>query len=199
MDINGKSPINCLTSNIIDTFENMNEHAKELLSRAVANGRVNPEIDYINDKKFRTPYVSLNNGTMSLQESFLCFMWCISYFIFFLSEELNKEQEEDGVCGAFDLNKTPERTRAFNLFNWGVSIQKEWTDWDISLPNPQSCAELTDLEKSYICKVNNIFCHGVAFVLFHEFAHLNLDHSKSDGEWSKLQEKEADQYAREVS
>jgi|TARA_B100000902_G_scaffold394217_1_gene450074 hypothetical protein len=198
MAVNGKSPINFLINNIPATFEKVSGFSKPLLSKAVNLKQVDKEIEFINDTEFRTPFACLECRKIYLQESFLCFLWSVSYFSFFVQEELNREQIQHNELGGFDLGKCPERVRSSQLLKWAVSIRKSWSGWDLSLPNPQHDGYLTDLEKEYIPKVNNIFCHAVSFMLFHEFAHLHLGHTASKGAWSQSQEKEADQFAREV-
>jgi hypothetical protein len=64
--------------------------------------------------------------------------------------------------------------RAKTLFDWSISLASNYSDWDESLPNPK--IYYCDKEKWYGEKINTLFQDAVAFVMFHEFAHLTQNH-----------------------
>jgi hypothetical protein len=60
------------------------------------------------------------------------------------------------------------------LLEWSISLKDEYSDWDLSLPNPEKPNNLT--EEWYSEKVNGIFQDAIVYDLFHEFSHLVNSH-----------------------
>jgi hypothetical protein len=93
----------------------------------------------------------------------------------------------------YDIVRRAEDVRVFCR-----SFKFLTTEWTTDLPNPKNPNEL---DRFYVERVNGIFIDGVTLFLYHEFAHIILDHTNTyevDRVTSILQEKEADEYAFEM-
>ena len=65
---------------------------------------------------------------------------------------------------------------AFALYNWALTIKDGYTAWPIGLPNPIDHHKITSIEKAYCGHANAVFTFAMAYLLFHEFAHLSCHH-----------------------
>ena len=92
--------------------------------------------------------------------------------------------------------------KANQLLSWSMSLKDKYSDWNRSLPNPDIDYSIKNDETFYIEKINNLFQSSVAFLLYHEVAHLVNNHSSyyfgfNNENYEEIQEleKEADEYA----
>ncbi len=170
-----ESPITVLWSNIIHTFENINSSSLSAHQLAVKSGKISPCINYINDnEKVKTPSASLKSRTINIQETYLSHLWAFMYTTLVMHEEGIQKPMIDGTFNGSLQFDTPLLKRAKSLFDWSISLTNNYSKWDESLPNPKihNCNK----EKLYAEKVNTLFQDAVAFVMFHEFAHLTQNH-----------------------
>lgn len=74
---------------------------------------------------------------ITIQETFLSYLWCISYSLLFLYD---KTIQEPKVNNDFILTENLKRKigNAYTLFHYGLSLIKKFGKWDIdNLPNPE--------------------------------------------------------------
>lgn len=201
-----ESPITVLWGNILHSFENADEFALELHKKATKCGKLAKSIAYDNRKeKVRTPFADLKTKEIYLQETYLSHLWSFIYSVFVMHEEgIQKPLINNCFDGALRF-ETPLLQRAKLLFDWSISLTSEYSDWDELLPNPRIYND--EREQFYGEKVNAIFQDSVAYLMFHEFAHLTQGHesfflgaclgeiSEEDLAERIQMENEADQYA----
>lgn len=201
-----QSPITVLWGNIVHAFENADESALALHKTAIESGTLSKAIAYDNGReKVKTPFANLETREINIQETYLCHLWSFIYSVFVMYEEgIQKPLINNTFDGALRFD-TPLLQRAKVLFNWSISLTKEYSDWNDGLPNPRTHND--DREKFYAEKVNGIFQDAAAYLLFHEFAHLTQGHESfflgigvtklNESELAERiqMENEADQYA----
>lgn len=209
MDIEGidmESPIRVLWGNVVHAFENADESVLNLHEEAFKIGKIANTIAYDNGhEKVITPYADLCSREINIQETYLCHLWSFIYSVFVLYEEgIQKPLINNTFDGALRFD-SPLLKRARTLFDWSISLTNEYSVWDEELPNPRTHND--EKEKYYSEKVNGIFQDAVAYLLFHEFAHLTQGHESfflgtkikelSDSDLAERiqMENEADEYA----
>lgn len=176
----GKQPIRVLEQNIIHILENESPDFN-IIKRITQEKGLQKEIKYhisenpifCEDENglFQTPYIDMNKK-IHLHETFLSFIWIISYSIFSTYREYDPR-----------INYTTKKINLSNyiysstkLLEYGISLINTYTEWDYKLPNPEKFPT-SDLKlKEYIEHTNGIFLYGVLFILFHEISHVDLKH-----------------------
>jgi hypothetical protein len=201
-----KSPITLLWGNIVHTFENIDKTSLEMHLDATSKGVLAKSIAYDDRKnKVRTPFADLKTREINLQETYLSHLWSFIYGVLVMYEEgVQKPMINNTFDGHLKFD-VPIVRRARELFDWSISLSDTHSEWDEDLPNPRSHSN--DKERFYAEKVNGIFQSSVAYLMFHEFAHLTQGHDSlflgiSSGEIEaslladRVQiENEADQFA----
>lgn len=201
----GTQPVRVVQNMLIYMFENTYPEFKDKLKEMVDNGKLNPKIDMtfaeesiINGNITNSPRVSSLSRQISLHESFLSYLWCVSYSIYILYAErvdfpkLNKEAGKVIYPVSED-----EIAKAKDLFNYGKSLIAYYSPWDKDLlPNPEIyLAEKRD----YVEQTNMCYTEAVIFILAHELTHLERHIDQLNGETPDSHylafEKEADEEA----
>jgi len=204
---NGNQPVRVLHKILKFFFYTSNaSFAKELYELMVSGGiKIEIEITtgdeaIIQNSKELTPYVDANKQ-LEIHESFLSYVWCISYSMYILYNEtvdypnINKDE------GFEKYKQSPEEIeRAKLLLEYGLSIIHIFTEWDKDkLPNPEIFqAELKD----YTQQSSAIFTEAIKWILAHEYTHIK-DHidqisSKTTNSHIFKWELEADENATQV-
>jgi hypothetical protein len=170
----GTQPIRVLTGNILHWFENAEQNFKQDLIREVTFSGLQKSIHYINEetKISDVAYVD-GNKQIAIQETFLSFLWSISYGLVVIFDEviMRPRVEENYVRTQADIDRV---NKAKELFDYGLSLLDNFNKWDInSLPNPEY---YDPNDNAYIEKINAVFLAAVNFVLVHEFGHVYLGH-----------------------
>jgi hypothetical protein len=194
------TPISILQNNICDHFENIRPETLEMLKKDVGDLKIDPGIEYDLEKiaiknQYVKPYASLGRKKICIHEVFLSYLWSICYFFFVVNEHVQMKMIKNEWNGYLEFNESV-LINALKLFKWAISLNDKYSEWDINLPNPQNPPSE---EEKYICgKVNKIYLDAVVFILFHEYAHIVLDHkNKMNQIPQKELEVEADNYALE--
>lgn len=170
-----KSPITVLWGNIVHTFENIDEASLQMHIDATSKGVLAKSIAYDDEKsKIRTPFADLESREINLQETYLSHLWAFIYAILVLYEEgIQKPLMNNTFDGNLRFD-SPLLRRARELFDWSISLAEMHSDWDENLPNPRT--HKNEEERFYAEKVNGLFQSAVAYLMFHEFAHLTQGH-----------------------
>ena len=147
-----------------------------MLSKAVALNGYSPKIIWeVNSSPITAPYVIIDTKQIYLDDTYLSHLWSFIYSLFVIFEESVQKkllnQEFNGKI-SFD---TPLTNRAWQLYNWSLSLGHAFSEWDTNLPNPKNYA--SEREEFYGLKVNAIFSTSVAYILYHEFGHIYLGHT----------------------
>ena len=209
---NGVQPIRVLQHNITRDFENLSPEFLKLARELADNGVLNPGISYFMDEepiiysnqhyKGQTPFVN-QYGKIALHETFLSYIWIISYSMWVLYEEAVYKPNYNLINGEkiheIDLTII-EKTK--ELFQYGKSLIVSYSSWDKEyLPNPE---EYSDEEEYHILRTNGIFTKAISFILCHEYAHIEKKHIQNiltrevSNDERKIFEKEADDRAIEL-
>jgi hypothetical protein len=194
----GIMPIRVLQHNLIHAFENMNPEFLKLSKEIVDTLGLDPGIRYsANEEEVRSPGVVY--GKMAIDESFLSYVWCVTFSLTALYAELIVKKSHNDYVGKEEkvLNMLLLR-KAFAVWEYAVVLLREYRVWPKDLPNPENYEDEYD---ELIGKVNGLYLVAMEFVLAHEFAHIELRHnSRVDpllnlDEQNTLFEKEADERA----
>lgn len=205
----GLQPIRVLEQNIIHIFENTHPTFLNELVKLVNDSGLKPGINYIVDENplfckypngeiyFRSPNVN-QDKVIEIQETFLSYLWIICYTLFVSYHEMDPNLQK------LENKHSSYYENALTLFVYGMSLLKDFSKWDLNLPNPELFNENDSLNKDYIEKTNAIFLYAVDFVLIHEVSHVKCQHidyslnhhmTKED---MKIMEYEADKIASNI-
>lgn len=180
---NGTQPIRVLQHNIITQFEGTNPSFLELLKEVSEEKKLKPDIGYyINqheilhkvDNHKQTPFVD-ENKKIYIHETFLSYVWGISYSLLVLYEEDIAKESQNQISKKiiFEIDRK-KIAKAYELFNYSKSLITDYTEWDkLNLPNPE---DYSNEDKFFVEKANSLFIYAINFILCHEFAHVELDH-----------------------
>lgn len=161
------SPIHVLQHNIEHVFENTSSLFKTKALKLIETKDLDPNISYlVADKSFTTPYAEINadnSKTIHISESFLSYLWCITYSVLIYTDDLIIKSQ--GSESSLDIKSAHE------LFEYAYSLKSNYTDWDLSQINPQV---VTSENEEYIVRANELFIYAIQFILLHEFSHIAL-------------------------
>jgi hypothetical protein len=145
-------PVEVLVHNVIHSFETVAKRNAHLLKAAVDAGIIRPQIDYLLDRIPPTPpMVKLSTRMVTLQESYLAFLWAYIYSNFVIFEKGVQEKQIAGTFSGSIYFDTPLLDRAKRLENWRDNFTARYGPWDESLPNPR--LPLTGDENSFVAVV----------------------------------------------
>lgn len=171
----GYLPVRVLQHNIVHQFENSTPDFPAISKQVIEELGLNHEISYhVNIDSTQgcpvmMPFVEHETNTIHLQESFLAYMWCMCFALFrYTNNLIGQETIGDYQNQSFD--------DADELLVYAHTLSKEYTDWDKQkLINPE---RYRAQDKESIEKVNEIFIYAINFILCHEFAHVELGHTR---------------------
>lgn len=197
----GIMPIRVLQYNVIQVFSNLNPGFLELTKKVINDLGLNDGIGYLAEKeRVRSPFAVFDK--IMVQEVFMSYMWCISFSLSVLYSEVQVKKSKNCYYGneteIIDLDKARD---AYKLWEYAMSLLNDYSEWDKMLPNPELFhPKFVDL----IPRIDALFIVAMQYVLAHEFAHIELEHSKNvpqhedPNQFNAAQEKEADQRAIEL-
>lgn len=208
----GIQPIRVLQHNIIHRYENTNTEFHKLSKELIDQKGLKPGISYFifeepviyrcEHFKSQTPFVSLD-GKIAIHETFLSYLWIMSYCMWVLYDEAVAKPMQNFQTKR-EVNKIDKELieQTEELFQYGKSLIKVYSEWNKeTLPNPEKYSKE---EEFYIHRANGLFVFATNFILCHEFAHVEKDHTKAvstrtvqNSERKKF-EKEADERAIEL-
>lgn len=144
-------------------------------------------IEFTDDKKFAIR-VNLANNTIKLPVGALNYLWCATHLFISLYQSYVVAQEDEKTT--LDTASNAETNAAIGLFNWAAKdLIIGNLIWPANAPRPSLAKQEGDL----IHLTNEIFLAGLAWILHHERAHVELEHQgSSKGPESIRQEKDAD-------
>jgi hypothetical protein len=141
-----------------------------------------------------TPYVKIANGEIALHETFLSYIWALSYaFLVIFDERMQRPRIGKQPAHGMPLGHFVDQ--AYSVLDYGLSLLTEFHQWPKALPSPESYS--AD-DKFYVERANGIYLAAVDFVLCHELGHIACGHlgrASSDPVEIKEFEQEADQWA----
>lgn len=174
----GNFPVRVLRHNITSHFESVREGTFKQVQDGVESGKVYPGIQVkIEKEHLKTPYADCDQNSIHIQENYIGYLWAMCYSLFVIYEEGVQKRIISGHYEGIINFDTPLLQRAKSLFEWALTLKDEYSDWDLSLPNPEQ--HNNSIEEWYAEKVNGIFQDVVVYDLFHEFSHLVNNHCDS--------------------
>lgn len=202
----GIQPIRVLKHNITHRLADRHE---ELIKNLHVDLKLSKHIRYdsknVSVKKDKQmPYID-EHGVIHIHESFMSYIWIVSFTIFILYEE--------GIAIPDTILKggTPYKNQnltliesAKELFDYGKSLLTSYFPWDKEyFPNPEYYDRKSE-EGWYIERTNDLYVEAMNYILFHEIAHAEYQHvsQKVGGnlksEQIKVLEMQADTRAMEL-
>jgi len=195
----GEQPIRVLSSDIIHWFQNTYPGFKDVLEYEINNNGLQKEIRYIiGEERIRVAAKVDGDKKISIGESFLSYLWTVSYGLVVLFDEgVQNPRIEKGWKLTNEIQKKIDDAQ--KLFDYGLSLISNYSKWDTNnLPNPE-CYD--PAENEYIEKINLVYHTAVNLVVVHEFGHVFLGHIDQDielakqGKRSTLHDRKNDEYA----
>ncbi len=171
----GNQPVRVLKYNILDNLLKVHIGKESDLAKLVEEKGLKRDFGYIAEDKeiiapiaadSQIPFVDADKR-INLPETFLSYVWCLSYSILVLYDFNHKRM----IGRSADVNLN-EVLLAEEVASYGISLVRSFSRWDVErLPNP----ELYDAEKEpFIELANGVFSHAMTFILSHELAHVAL-------------------------
>ncbi len=171
-DSKGTQPVKVLENNILWYFQQTHKDFTIRLKKDIEKADLKPGIKYINEEsKIREIAYINSNKQIHLQETFLSYIWIVSYCLMTIFDEhILLPRLKNGVT-----NDPKRLAYKMDFLRHAVSLISKYTPWDIDyFPNPE---KYTFDQKANIEKTNSIFLRAVNFVLCHEYSHFSLGHS----------------------
>jgi len=182
-------PLTAALNVFVSFISNVSEQARNMQLEDVAAGKVREYIDILmDDETLSTPYAE--GIDVYFPKTFLYLLWAVCYYLFVVTETI-MDQEMEGTYDGH-LRSDAFTRRAYDLINYALTLRFRYLPWPYEVIDPNVDAE-------FARDVNVIFGYALAYVYFHEYAHVTLNHSAvSDAILSKDQEREADNFALDV-
>jgi len=168
----GTQPIRVLHHVNVYWFQNLHPDFGNELTTAFDKHGLSKTLDikFAEQPIQKGPYITVKDKTITIEETFLSFLWCISHSVYTLYiqtidyPKLNAQQGRERYKISDKLIKN-----AKELFNYGKSLIVDFTKWDIeNMPNPEKyLAE----ERDFIEQPNIFYTQAVNFILAHEYTH----------------------------
>ena len=180
----GRLPVKVLAPRILDYFQKISPDLAVAIKHEIDYNELKPTIVYNNNIQEIQIIAQIDyDHEITIDESFLAFLWCLSYAV------VTFYSERDPATFTEPVN------RATQLLDYGLSLFNQWSSWDLSKPNPQK----PDSTDKYIDQANAVMIFASVFILCHEFAHQHLGHldngHTADTDELKEDEFAADSYA----
>jgi hypothetical protein len=192
----GNQPVRVLQYDLLGYLERTNETFAAELSHLIKRFRLRPGIIYEcsdepiarleNGRKFLATMTvkpvpgpesasnQLFNKQIFLYETFLSYLWCVTYVLIVLFYELVKKPARVTLGLPFRPLLPKTRAGAVALLDYAPTLIERFSKWDTStLPNPETYPQS---EAYYIEKTNGIFVHAANFCLCHELGHVAVGH-----------------------
>lgn len=189
-------PVWVLRHNVIAAFEGIATANSYSMQALVDRGVISPEVAWCCDYgKPKGPFVDLDTKTICLQESYLAFLWAMTYSSFVIYEEGVQRRMLEGTFDGVIRYETPALARARALGIWAERFAGAYAPWnEKELPNPRSHRDAQ--ERMFAEKANEIFLRQVSYLMCHELGHLSEGHFRTEDDAEQLeQEKQADNFA----
>jgi len=196
----GDQPIRVLKDNLSHTFvEKL--IGKNEFQKSKDQGLLTGRINYIRAKegiseriygRAQTPYVDAK-GIIYIHETFMSYLWCISYVLMVHFEELvHTHIHNQHFPNQKKLPNYGIVEKSFELLQYTKGLIVHFEAWSEDLPNPE---KYNAEDQFYVERTNSLYGYAMGWILCHEYAHIVLNHFSQAGKTQLQKEKEADEYA----
>src|SRR5690554_3843428 len=121
-------PIRSLRHNIPFNFETSIEGNRDVLREYVESGLMQNGILIDTEKSIiKFPFANFENRTINLHESFMSYLWGLSFSLIHWTDEYCQELLNGTHDGKLRFNN-PIRIISRDLFLWSVSLRNEYSD-----------------------------------------------------------------------
>ena len=208
--IMGRQPVRVLEYNVLAWFEEKYPEFRSELEEIGRKFGTTRAIKYYCDeapifgrrRDPMTPYVTVDNGQITIHETFLSYVWGLSYAFFVIFDE----QVQGSMIGIQPGHGKPLGyflPKGYEVLNYSIGLIKKFKKWPEDLPNPDS---YNSEDRHFVERTNGIYLAAVDFILCHEWAHIACGHLTKEKEAQdrgkpitpreiKELEREADQWA----
>lgn len=179
----GTQPIRVLQFNLTERLENTHPDFANQTRQLIDSLGFNPGIVYhcnelpiqatVDDHKGQTPYIK-GGKIVHIHETFLSYVWCVTYALVTLYEEAVAKPSENQHAGRNVHTADVQLIKdAESLISYAWKLINLYEPWNKNLPNP----ELYDsVNSTWIHKINGIYLYAMNFILVHEFIHAQEQH-----------------------
>lgn len=182
-------PIRVVHPMLIHMWQNTNADFFSELQLQIQQGKISKELNLragevaisIGGGRFLTPRVNNKTREIELHESFLSYLWCITYSVLVLYSEMVDYPSINAEVGYEKYAVSEEaKQQAREIFDYARMLIAMYEPWDKkNLPNPKMyLAE----KRTYVESTNLFYTEAVKFILCHEFTHLKLHVDKIDAD-----------------
>ena len=182
-------PLRICLRNFLQFISNVSSEARNMQLADIAAGKVTQHITVImDDAPIEGP--SAQGIEIYFPKTFLYLLWAVCYYAFVVTEDI-MQQELLGSYRGF-VRTTPFTQKAYGIINYALNLRNQYIPWPSLMLNPL-------LQEQYSRDVDVIFGYAMAYIYFHEYAHIKNGHSRNVADDISIeQEREADQFALET-
>lgn len=185
----GTQPVRVIHHMLHEMFRNSYPGFHKELLEQIEAGKVDNELNMIFSEEpimmdrntFRTPRINMETRKIELHETFLSYLWCITYSVYVIYIETIDYPKHNKINGD-DYYRVNQKNieDAKNVFNYARYLIADFETWDKNaLPNPEIyLAE----KRNYVEQTNLFYTEAVKFILCHEFTHLKMHAHQITGE-----------------
>lgn len=171
----GNMPIRVLRHNIVAHFKTLKKPIISSIKESTSKGKIEGGICIIVQKEaLKTPKADFEKKTIILHENFIAYLWALSYSLVTIFEKSVQIPFNQGKISEVLQFNTEELKQANALFNWAITLNTKYSDWDLNLPNPEKTLNEKAAEKAGW--INSIFLDALTYIILHEMAHLINGH-----------------------
>ena len=153
-----------------------------------------PGIQYICSVLLQGPKVDIKSKKIIFSEPYLGYLWVSIYFFSMLYEKHILPQNNSKKRVFIDYSHDFNLLRASLIFRWGRGLRYRYSLWPEGFPPEKGDEE----EMRWAGKTYTLWIRAVSFIFYHEFGHLFLRHSLSNGDALVEMEKDADRFACDI-
>ncbi|QQL50122.1 phage exclusion protein Lit family protein [Mucilaginibacter ginkgonis] len=161
-------PYERLYNNLKRSFESDADGLPPLTIKYIRENKISIGIDSYS-QNFAFPNVNLLTKTIMVNQAYLGFVWCCSYFLLGVSILATETSNENVQVLKFDHRD--DYVEMKKVFNWGQSLVSGLKVWPKDMVSPVD-------ELALAIQANALTTYTLSYVLYHELAHLIL-HSNS--------------------
>jgi hypothetical protein len=182
----GTQPIRVTNPIMIYLFQRTNP---EFFNEILSGNSSGDKLDIIfgeepikkDDESYRTPRLNLKSKKIELHETFLSYVWCITYSIFVTHCETVDYPTINKRVGYLKYPITKVNIDSANaLFDYAKYIIVDFIPWDKNkLPNPEFYSS-ENLNKHYVQQTDCFYTSAISFMLCHEYTHAKKHADKID-------------------